>query len=359
MRSLTLLVTVVVLLSVGSRLYAEEVLKLAWLEIRPGIAVPGESVQVTAWVENSSARAVPGVVLKLTLPEGVEMAPPVDPLEQRMTLRPKEAKRFSWTVKASRPGTFSFQAEATAPGANVKRQQTLCVVAKRDPRHEFQAVTGAWATYPDRPTLQEGNGNPVRDFQSLPSGALKHNLFGITAHLPRDTNDEDPFIASHAVDGDPETCWASRWWRTNIPFKPEWIEVDLGQAAPACEIRFLPGWENSGVPQGFTIRVSADGKKWDCVADETDYRLRQAPDGDPTRQGRLTWQRFPFAERPVRYVRLEATRLGQGPPLQRRDLLPRLRDHGGPLPQRPRSSPHRPPRALPRTGHEVGRATHR
>jgi hypothetical protein len=89
--------------------------------------------------------------------------------------------------------------------------------------------------------------------------------------------------------------------------------VDLGQAVPANEIRFLPGWENSGVPQGFTIQVSADGKKWDNVADETDYRLSQAPDGNPMRQGRLTWQRFPFEERPVRHVRLEAMRLGQGP----------------------------------------------
>lgn len=313
MRCLKLFVAVAGMLSVGSGRHAEGVLNLPWLEIRPGIAVPGESVKVTVWVENTSGQAVENVVVKMTLPEGVQTDSAADSLEQRTALRPKEAKRYSWSVKAARPGTYAFQAEASAPGTDVKKRQSLCVVAKRDPRHEFQAVTGAWSRYPDRPTLQEGNNNPVSDFQSLPSRALKHNLFGITAHLPRDTNDEDPFIASHAVDGDPETCWGSRWWRTNVPFQPEWIEVDLGQVVPAGEIQFLPGWENSGVPQGFTIQVSTDGKKWDNVADETNYQLRQTPDGDPLRQGRLTWQRFPFDERPVRYVRLEATRLGQGP----------------------------------------------
>jgi hypothetical protein len=313
MRSVTLIVAVGGLLSVGSRIHAKGVLNLPWLEIRPGITVPGESVNVTVWVENTSGQAVENAVLKMTLPEGVEMDSSTDSLEQRTTLRPKEAKRFLWSVKAARPGTYSFQAEAKAPGADVKRRQTLCVVAKRDPRHEFQAVTGAWARYPDRPTLQEGNGNPIGDYESLPSGALKHNLFGITAHLPRDTNDEDPFIASRAVDGDPDTCWGSQWWRTNIPFQPEWIEVDLGRIVPANEIRFLPGWENSGVPQGFTIQVSTDGKKWNSVADETDFQLRHVPDSDQMRQGRLTWQRFPFDERPVRHVRLEATRLGLGP----------------------------------------------
>jgi len=287
-------------------------LNLAWFEIRPGIVVPGQPVQITAWIENGSSMVMDGVSVRLTLPDGV--VPTAETItSRRISLRAKEAKRLTWHVVARRTGIFTFQVEASGQGASAKRQQSLSVVARRDPKREYQTVTAAWLAYPERPTLQEGNASPLGEFKSLPSASLKHNLFGISAHLPRSTNDEDPFIAPNAVDGSPDTCWASRWWRTAIPLEPEWIEVDLGSAKPAVEVRFLPAWRNGGAPAAFTIQTSIDGKQWNTLVDETDYHLQQAPNGAKLRYGDRSWQCFPFGERPVRYVRLEATRLTQGP----------------------------------------------
>lgn len=289
-----------------------DALKLAWFEIRPGIVVPGESTTITAWVENITANPLEEVTVRLTLPQGVELVGN-DAASSKASLKSRQAKRFAWQVKANKPGVYTFSVEAAAQTAKVQQQQQiLTVVERRDPKHEYQATSAAWHVYPARPTLQEGNSSPVSDFQALPSKDLKHNLFGITAHLPRGTDDETPFIAANALDGDLDTCWGSRWWRTAIPFEPEWIEIDLGEVRPAAEIRFLPGWRNSGVPAAFTIDTSADGKKWETVVDETDFHL-QPPAGDKLQYRDLTWQCFKFAERPVRYARLVATRLNAGP----------------------------------------------
>ncbi len=247
----------------GSIAYAQgEGLNVAWFEIRPGIVAPGAPATVTAWVENVSPSELDDVAVRLTSPEGVDLMGE-EAVSRRIELKTKQAKRLSWRVRAKMPGEFSFKVDASAQTAKAERQQVLTVVEKRDPRHEYQSLTAAWFRYPDRPTLQEENSNPVSDFDSLPSKDLKHNLFGITAQLPRGTDAETPFIAANAVDGDPDTCWGSRWWRTAIPFEPEWIEVDLGSAKTAAEIRFLPGWKNSGVPAAFSLQTSVDGEKWD------------------------------------------------------------------------------------------------
>jgi hypothetical protein len=303
------------ILAVGSSRCAAESpaeLKFPWFEIRPGIVCPGESVRITAWIENCSPETMDALTVRLKLPDGAALAKSED-VSRQVNLRPKEAKRLSWLVEAKKTGSLLFQVDALGKTAGARRQQQLCVVDKRDPRHEHQTVSGAWLKFPERHTLQQGNEQELREFQSLPSASLKRNLFGISAHLPRSTNDEDPFIASHAVDGLPETCWGSRWWRTAVPFEPEWIEIDLGEAKSAAEVRFLPAWKQSGAPAAFTVRTSVDRMNWNTVVDETDYRLRQLPEGDKLRHGDLSWQCFAFDPRPVRYVRLEATRLTQGP----------------------------------------------
>jgi hypothetical protein len=288
-------------------------LKLPWFDLRPGIVRPHEVVLITAWVENTSTAAIPGVTVRLVLPNGVK---PVgdEPLSRSIDLKAREPKRITWRVEPQSAGTFAFAVEtALGPAAGPKREQTLSVVERRDEKREFEDLNAAWRPFPARPTLQDENHEPVTDFQSLPSGKLKHNLFGITAHLARDTDDESPFIAANAIDGDPATCWGSQWWRTDVTFEPEWIELDLGQSQSLAEVRFLPGWQNTGVPTCFTIQSSIDGKAWDTVVEQTDYHLQQAPPGDKLRYGNLSWQCFPCGQRPARYVRLQATRLGQGP----------------------------------------------
>jgi hypothetical protein len=283
---------------------------LAWFDIEPGIVKTGERLAFTVLVHNASAKEMPALELRLLAPEGVAVSD--QPLAGPFHLRPGEVTRAAWRGLALRTGEFRVAVEGATATARARRSQWFSVVASRDAKREFQTATGAWLPYPARPSLQSANRQKLLEFRSLPSAKLAHNLFGITAHLPRTTNEEDPFLAAHAADGDPATCWASRWWRTEIPYTPEWIELDLGAARTAAQFRFLPAWKNSGAPLGFIVEVSADGREWDKVVDETDYQLRAAPAGSALRWGELSWQCFPFAPRPVRYARLTATRLRAG-----------------------------------------------
>ncbi|MBI5094288.1 MAG: discoidin domain-containing protein [Candidatus Hydrogenedentes bacterium] len=284
-------------------------LHVAWFELRPGIVTPGESVEATAWIENSSDAPLEKVAVRLELPE--ETRAQGEQGVTRLTLRPKEAKRLTWKIAVAKPGLSRVALRSEAGEARASEVRWLSIVAKHDPAHEFETATGTWLPYPERPTLQAQNKQPLRAYRARSSAQLKRNLFGITAHLPRSTNDENPFEAAHAVDGDPATCWASRWWRTAIPFLPEWIELDLGKPVEISEVRFLPAWKNSGMPAALEIAVSPDGRRWDTVLDEPDYRPQEAPQGDALRCGDVTWQRFAFAKQRVRYVRLEANRLTQ------------------------------------------------
>ena len=287
-----------------------EGLVIDWLEIRPGLVGISGKTTVTAWVSNMTDVRKGGMTVSLKVPEGVvcdgHSAMP------NISLRAGEARRFVWTVSASKPGTFPLHLVVESAREKVTRSQWLTSSKERDARREFQLVNGAWLRYPERKTLQSGNMNPIREIKSLPSRKLKSNLFGITAHLPRSTNLEDPFAARNAVDGDPDTCWASRWWRTAVPFTPEWLEVDFGKAVDASELRFLPAWNNGGLPDAFTIEISADGEAWRSVSDLTRYKAQEAPEGSALRYKNLSWQRFRFAKMPVRYVRMTATRLNQG-----------------------------------------------
>ena len=284
-------------------------LSFAWFDLKPGIVTPGQEIVVTAVLENTATQIVGGIEVVLSVPpEITTKSRPTGAIQ----LRAKEAKWLSWRILAGKSGRFPITVTAKSGAVQAQAVQSLRVVAARDPKHEYEDAAGAWLPYPARSTLQKDNNEPIRAFQSLPSSLLKSNLFGITAQLPRDTDDEVPFAPAHVTDGDPAACWASRWWRIAVPRNPESIELDLGQVKRIGEVRFLPAWKNSGVPSAFTVALSEDGKRWETVVDRTDYQLQKAPDGDPLRVGALSWQKFTFTERPARYVRLEATRLNQG-----------------------------------------------
>ncbi|MEI6915139.1 MAG: hypothetical protein WCL39_08425, partial [Armatimonadota bacterium] len=69
---------------------------------------------------------------------------------------------------------------------------------------------------------------------------------------------------------------------------------------------------NTGAPLGFTLYVSKDGKDYQAVADEVDYKLQEAPAGSPLRVKTVTWQSFTFSPCNVRFVMLAANRLRRG-----------------------------------------------
>lgn len=285
-------------------------LSVPWLEARRGILRPGEATEVVAWVSNDGGETVPDVRVQLLLPEGTSTDQPLG--IEPYALTPGQSRRHEWTVRASRTGTLPVRLTVTGADREVRRTRLVTVVGRRDPRREYVTQNGDWRLYPERPTLQEGNPAELRRIEPLPPSALESNLFGITTHLPRTVNDEDPYLAAHAVDGDPTTCWASRWWRIATPLAPEWLRVDLGRIARVGEVRFLPAWADSGVPVSFTIETSLDGETWKTVVTRDGYRLQAQPEGSALREGAQSWQCFSFASRRARFVRLTATRLNQG-----------------------------------------------
>ena len=286
-------------------------LKVQWLDARPGIAVPGQTVIVTGWLLNDGKDAFRGVTARLAVPDGTSVAPA--DASAAFDLQPGDARRFRWVVRVERPGPLPLRLQVSGAGRSLRKTRWITVVKQKNPRGEFETADGHWLLYPERPTLQQGNATTLDRITPKPSSALKRNLFGITAHLPRSVNDEDPFVPTQALDGDPATCWASRWWRVAVPLEPEWLQTDLGRAITAQEVRFLPARGNAGLPAAFTLEVSPDGARWEAIAAERDYHAQTQPEGNALRVGDRCWQRFPFASRPVRYARLTATRLTQGP----------------------------------------------
>ena len=280
-----------------------------WLELEPGIAIAGREAVLTAWVVNDEPNAT-RVEAALGLPEGVQAQP--DTGSPQFELAPGETRRLRWTVTADTPGSRPLRLTVTSGSATRARTRWITAVRRREPRREFQSAAGDWVLYPDRPTLQAGNSAPLRRIQPIRRGAPRRNLFGITAHLPRKANDEDPFVAAHAVDGDPNTCWASRWWRSAVPLEPEWLGGDLGRLAEIAEVRFLPAWRNGGVPAGLTVETRTDGHEWAPAVAASRYSLQEHPDGGPLRVGGLGWQCIAIDRRPARFVRLTASRLKQG-----------------------------------------------
>jgi hypothetical protein len=130
------------------------------------------------------------------------------------------------------------------------------------------------------------------------------------------------------------TGYGSRGWSSrghDDPNHTEWAQVDLGEAVPIREIALWPldhgdaagGGANSpffdprevdqsydGFPVDFEILVSADGHDWRSVAKRSNYLLNPAaPDAKP--RDVTGPESFSFNPRPVRFVKIEITRLRQ------------------------------------------------
>lgn len=285
------------------------VLAIPWFETRPGIIISGERAEVSASIHNISKQPLH---LTATLEPASGLIIESVSVEQTLDLRPLETKRLVWQVRSAQAGLFDLKLNVSSGTESISSIQSLCVVAKHDQRHECQTPDGSWELYPDRPTLQDKNRNRTENLVALRSDQLKGNKFGITAHLPRSIDEEDPFNAAHLVDGDPETSWASRWWRVEIPSLPESIEIDLARHEDIAELRFLPSWMNSGAPAALKIEASDDGVRWITASDEPDCTLQEVGEGDPLRYKNLCWQRIPLPGLHARHLRISASRLRSG-----------------------------------------------
>jgi hypothetical protein len=282
---------------------------IPWFETRPGIVIPRETSEISALIYNPSREPLKGLSASIRVPENIQVE---GSLTQNLDLRPQEVKRIVWQATAKKAGSFKLMLTVKSHADSTSSVQWLKVVTRRDPKHEYMTAAGSWETYPERPALQENNTFRIENLATLTSDKLKSNKFGITAHLPRSVDEEDPFNASHLVDGDPETPWASRWWRVPVPSLPETIELDLGGEQEISEFRFLPAWMNAGAPAAIRIESSDDATNWTPLFDEPDYVLQVAGESDVLRFRNLSWQRIPLPVTHTRYVRISVSRLIAG-----------------------------------------------
>jgi hypothetical protein len=282
---------------------------IPWFETRPGILLPKETSEISALIFNPSTNHLKSLSAFIEVPEGIQIE---GNLIQNLDLRPQEVKRIVWLATAKKAGSFKLRLTVTSNSDTTSSVQWLKVVTHRDPRHEYVTAMGYWESYPDRPALQENNTVKFENLVTLTSDKLKKNKFGITAHLPRSIDEEDPFNAINLVDGNPETGWASRWWRVPVPSVPETIELDLGEKQEISEFRFLPSWMNAGAPVSLRIESLDDANNWTPVFDEPDYVLQVAGEGDLLRYNNLSWQRITLPVIHTRYLKIVVSRLTFG-----------------------------------------------
>jgi hypothetical protein len=114
---------------------------------------------------------------------------------------------------------------------------------------------------------------------------------------------------AHLTDGQPYSVDGSYGWSSDSNLSAdhaEWVGVDLGSTQQVGAVTLWPrDYDRKAsdladdFPQDFTIEVSTDATTWTTVADEKDYP--KPADG--------TEQTFSFQQQPVRYVRVQMTKL--------------------------------------------------
>ena len=76
--------------------------------------------------------------------------------------------------------------------------------------------------------------------------------------------------ARHAIDGDPETQWHTRWHAardTEVALPPHSVTIDLMAEHPVHSVRYRSrAHGEGGLPKGFRLELSRDGQAWDLAA---------------------------------------------------------------------------------------------
>jgi len=150
-------------------------------------------------------------------------------------------------------------------------------------------------------------------------------------------NEKENWDAGKLTDGTRiNTKAGHRGWSSALHDNPdaiEWVQIDLGGAMPVNAVNLWPldhgdAWQHThcsepfvrsdeidqsydGFPPDFRILVSADGKKWDEVAKRASFRKPAVgPEISDLKPADVTGpERFAFNARPVRYIKVEATKL--------------------------------------------------
>lgn len=111
------------------------------------------------------------------------------------------------------------------------------------------------------------------------------------------------FDPTRAFDREVDTAWFSgQFLRPGM-----WYRLDLGKIVPVGGIALLPARPHFGIPKGYRVELSRDGRTWDTVALVPEFVVTlRWRDGQPRvdRSGQIVSR---FALRPARYIRIIQT----------------------------------------------------
>lgn len=281
---------------------------LAYLWSDKPKAQTGETIRLSAFVENSGSEDAVGVTLKLSpASDAVEAASPARQLER---LEAGSFERVDWVLTAQKPGTVQIDVTArlgdSAPQTRTYRMLVLDAARSYSRQEVCTDDQGYWRLLEKPTTLQEGNPARLRPIHHKKSADITRNSYGVSMHLPRAKNYEDPFNPAHLIDGDPQTCWSSQQRPSTYPGSPPWVEIDLGRLTAITQVNLIPYWRNTDFPRGFTISASQDGATWTNALTVKHYRLN--PTGP--KRGDKSAQCFPLPQKlATRRVRIVFDRL--------------------------------------------------
>ncbi|MFF5563356.1 discoidin domain-containing protein [Streptomyces sp. NPDC012623] len=123
---------------------------------------------------------------------------------------------------------------------------------------------GVWKVYLKATDGKGNTGIETRSFKVVPPPVTGTDLAlrkAATASSWQTGGTGCPCGPGNAVDGSPDTRWASDW------SDPQWIQVDLGAKAAFHQVRLV--WETA-YAKGYTLQTSDNGRDWATLKTVTD-----------------------------------------------------------------------------------------
>ena len=290
------LIAVLSFLLLSARALGEQAhLNVAYLWSDKPLARADETIRFSAFVENTGDAEARKIAVQCRAAEGKI---DIEDAQRRIdALAAGSFQRVDWNLKPRAPGPVRIEVTAEFQGAKTAARDYRVLAI--DPRANYTRQElctddhGYWRLLDKPASLQVGNPERPRPIRHKTSAEINHNTYGVSIHLPRAREYEDPFNPAHLIDGDPETCWSSQPRPSSYPGNPPWVEIDLGRSVTVAQVNLVPYWQNTDFPIGFSVLLSEDGQSWSRALQVTQHRFDRA---GPKRGDKIA-QCFPLAPR--------------------------------------------------------------
>lgn len=259
------------------------------------LAYEGDDITFTAFIENSGPAGCSGIEAVLNADGGIFVCEAEKHIEN---LAAGDYIRIDWSLKAKAEGYSDIKIGISSGNDTFGSQSInyrIFVAEKIDKYSRQQLCTDekGFAHLLEQPeTLQSGNENTLSKVKHLTSKEIKHSSYGICGHIPREKDYEDPYNCTHLIDGDPETCWSGQQRNRTYPGNPPYVIIEMPEISTVKGMNFIPYWNNSDFPIGFTVKASCDGENWLDVLSVRKHTLVQ---GDEKRGDKFV-RHFEFNE---------------------------------------------------------------